>query len=94
MFYLSFPFASNLVPCYDPGHLEVCEIHRSLYEWILNWQHSFTDWFSFMVLDIGNPDVDSIPLGTRFIAGLLQAIAVRAGGFNIVPLAGISPAVK
>jgi len=57
-------------------------------------EHSFTDWFSFMVLDIGNPDVDSIPLGTRFIAGLLQAIAVRAAGFSIVPLAGISPAVK
>ncbi|OJA08528.1 hypothetical protein AZE42_02448 [Rhizopogon vesiculosus] len=54
----------------------------------------FTDWFSFMVLDIGNPDIDSIPLGTRFVAGLLQAIAVRAAGFGIVPLARIAPAVK
>ncbi|OAX36883.1 hypothetical protein K503DRAFT_857719 [Rhizopogon vinicolor AM-OR11-026] len=55
---------------------------------------NFTDWFSFMVLDIGNPDIDSIPLGTRFVAGLLQAIAVRAAGFGIVPLARIAPAVK
>ena len=47
-----------------------------------------------MVLDIGNPDIESIPLGTRFVAGLLQAIAVRAAGFGIVPLAGIAPAVK
>ncbi|KAJ8591379.1 hypothetical protein M405DRAFT_788957 [Rhizopogon salebrosus TDB-379] len=55
---------------------------------------NFTDWFCFMVLDIGNPDIDSIPLGTRFVAGLLQAIAVRAAGFGIVPLARIAPAVK
>jgi Trk-type K+ transport system membrane component len=63
-------------------------------ERVLNWYYSFTDWFCFMVLDIGNPDIDSIPLGTRFVAGLLQAIAVRAAGFGIVPLARIAPAVK
>ncbi|KAG1737883.1 cation transport protein-domain-containing protein [Suillus paluster] len=55
---------------------------------------NLTDWFCFMVLDIGNPDIDSIPLGTRLVAGLLQAIAVRAAGFGIVPLARIAPAVK
>lgn len=55
---------------------------------------NFTDWFCFLVLDIGNPDIDSIPLGTRVVAGLYQAIAVRAAGFGIVPLARIAPAVK
>ncbi|KAG1737871.1 cation transport protein-domain-containing protein [Suillus paluster] len=55
---------------------------------------NLTDWFCFMVLDIGNPDIDSIPLGTRLVAGLLQAIAVRTAGFGIVPLARIAPAVK
>ncbi|KAH7909367.1 cation transport protein-domain-containing protein [Hygrophoropsis aurantiaca] len=53
-----------------------------------------TDWFCFMVLDIGNPLIQSIPIGTRLFAGLLQAVAVRAAGFGIVPLAALSPAVK
>jgi hypothetical protein len=47
-----------------------------------------------MVLDIGNPEIESIPLGTRFAAGLLQAIDVRASGFNIVPIAALAPAVQ
>ncbi|EGO00821.1 hypothetical protein SERLA73DRAFT_105229 [Serpula lacrymans var. lacrymans S7.3] len=55
---------------------------------------NLTDWFFFMVLDIGNPAIESIPLGTRFVAGLLQAVAVRAAGFGIVTLAALSPAVK
>ncbi|KAG1824448.1 cation transport protein-domain-containing protein [Suillus subaureus] len=55
---------------------------------------NLTDWLCFLVLDIGNPDIDSIPLGTRVVAGLYQAIAVRAAGFGIVPLARIAPAVK
>ena len=47
-----------------------------------------------MVLDINNPFLKKIPLGTRFIAGLLQAIAVRAAGFGIVTLSVLAPAVK
>ncbi|EIW80365.1 TrkH-domain-containing protein [Coniophora puteana RWD-64-598 SS2] len=52
------------------------------------------DWFCFMVLDIGNTVIDSIPLGTRFVAGLLQAAAVRMAGFTIITLSAVSPAVK
>jgi Trk-type K+ transport system membrane component len=55
---------------------------------------SFTDWFFFMVLDIGNPAIDYIPLGIRFLIGLLQAVAVRAGGFGLVALSTLAPAVK
>ena len=47
-----------------------------------------------MVLDIGNPEIESIPLGTRFAAGILQAIDVRASGFAVVQLAALAPAVK
>lgn len=47
-----------------------------------------------MVLDIGNPEIESIPLGTRFAAGLLQATDVRASGFAVVPVAALAPAVK
>jgi len=47
-----------------------------------------------MVLDIGNPEMETIPLGVKFISGLLQAIAVRAAGFAAVPLSALAPAVK
>lgn len=56
--------------------------------------HSLTDWFFFMVLDIGNPAIESIPLGVRFLIGLLQATAVRAAGFGTVALSALAPAVK
>ncbi|KAI9568878.1 cation transport protein-domain-containing protein [Boletus coccyginus] len=52
------------------------------------------DFFCFMVFDIGNPEIESIPLGTRFVAGILQATDVRAAGFAIVSLAALAPAVK
>ncbi|KAG7449729.1 uncharacterized protein BT62DRAFT_928462 [Guyanagaster necrorhizus] len=55
---------------------------------------NFTDWFFFMVLDIGTPAIEVIPLGTRFVIGLLQAIAVRAAGFATVTLSALAPAVK
>ncbi|RPD57724.1 hypothetical protein L226DRAFT_512491 [Lentinus tigrinus ALCF2SS1-7] len=55
---------------------------------------NFTDWFFFLVLDIGNPAMTSIPVGVRFIIGLLQATAVRAAGFGTVALSSLAPAVK
>ncbi|KAI0776245.1 cation transport protein-domain-containing protein [Trametes elegans] len=53
-----------------------------------------TDWFFFLVLDIGNPAIVNISLGVRFIIGLLQATAVRAAGFGTVTLSALAPAVK
>ncbi|TRM69077.1 cation transport protein-domain-containing protein [Schizophyllum amplum] len=53
-----------------------------------------TDWFFFMVLDIGNAAIEAVPLGTRFCIGLLQALAVRAAGFSTVSLSVLAPAVK
>ncbi|KAG7091120.1 hypothetical protein E1B28_010174 [Marasmius oreades] len=61
---------------------------------MIPFQTAFTDWFFFMVLDIGNVTMEAIPLGTRFAAGFLQGVAVRAAGFGIVPLAALAPAVK
>lgn len=55
---------------------------------------TITDWFFFLILDIGNPVIEEIPLNVRVLAGLMQAIAVRAAGFAIVPLAALAPAVK
>ncbi|KAI5982486.1 cation transport protein-domain-containing protein [Pisolithus albus] len=53
-----------------------------------------SDWLCFLILDIGNSAISSIPIGARIVAGLYQAIAVRNAGFSIVPLSQVSPAVK
>ena len=52
------------------------------------------DWFFFLLLDIGNEAITSIPVGVRIIDGMLQATAVRAAGFAIVSLSALAPAVK
>ncbi|PFH52154.1 hypothetical protein AMATHDRAFT_57502 [Amanita thiersii Skay4041] len=53
-----------------------------------------TDWFFFLVLDIGNAVIDQIPVGVRVLAGFFQAVAVRAAGFAIVSISALAPAVK
>jgi Trk-type K+ transport system membrane component len=55
---------------------------------------STTDWFFFLLLDIGNEAITSIPVGVRIIDGMLQSAAVRAAGFAIVSLSALAPAVK
>ena len=55
---------------------------------------SVTDWFFFLVLDIGNPEITAVPVGTRFAIGLLQALAVRSAGFGTVSLSALAPAVQ
>ncbi|BEI89225.1 uncharacterized protein CcaverHIS019_0205870 [Cutaneotrichosporon cavernicola] len=52
------------------------------------------DFLSFMLLDIGTPAIEAIPVGTRIAAGLFQSVAVRAAGFAIVPMNNVAPAVK
>ena len=52
------------------------------------------DWVSFLVLDIGNPDIEAIPVGTRVLDGLLQSFAVRSAGFAIVSLSDVAPALQ
>lgn len=55
---------------------------------------TLTDWVCFLVLDIGTPAIEALPVGTRIAAAFLQSAAVRAAGFGIVPLAALAPAVK
>ncbi|KAF5393461.1 hypothetical protein D9757_000476 [Collybiopsis confluens] len=44
--------------------------------------------------DIGTPTIEAIPVGVRILAGLFQAIAVRAAGFAIVTISALAPGVK
>jgi Trk-type K+ transport system membrane component len=52
------------------------------------------DWFFFLLLDLGDKAVESIPASVRVIDGMLQAAAVRAAGFAIVHLSALVPAIK
>ncbi|KAJ2978189.1 hypothetical protein NUW58_g7571 [Xylaria curta] len=45
-----------------------------------------TDWVAFEVLNLGNPNLNGIPTGSRVIDGLFQALAVRSGGFYVVSI--------
>ncbi|KAL8393209.1 hypothetical protein RB595_003126 [Gaeumannomyces hyphopodioides] len=47
------------------------------------------DWVAFELLNLGNPVIESIPRGARVLDGLFQAIAVRSGGFYVVPIAKV-----
>ncbi|KAH8585859.1 cation transport protein-domain-containing protein [Bisporella sp. PMI_857] len=44
------------------------------------------DWVAFELLNIGNSNTASIPKGFRVLDGLFQALAVRSGGFYIIPI--------
>ncbi|KAK0702383.1 cation transport protein-domain-containing protein [Lasiosphaeris hirsuta] len=44
------------------------------------------DWVAFEVLNIGNSVIEQIPPGARTLDGLFQALAVRSGGFYVIPI--------
>jgi hypothetical protein len=96
MLFVSIPVAANLVPPHCRSHAQVC-VSAWRYMFLAD-KHfpssSLSDWFFFLVLDLGNPPIDSIPAGVRVAIGLLQAVAVRAAGFATVPLLALSPAVQ
>lgn len=51
------------------------------------------DLFFFIVLDLGDSYVSSIPVGYRILDGLFQAIATRTAGFAVTNLQLVHPAV-
>jgi Trk-type K+ transport system membrane component len=53
-----------------------------------------TDWVAFELLNLGNQVVTSIPAPSRVLDGLFQALAVRSGGFYIVPIASLRIGVQ
>ncbi|KAF2871344.1 cation transport protein-domain-containing protein [Massariosphaeria phaeospora] len=48
----------------------------------------------FIILDLNDPTVTSLPPGFRFLAGLFQAAATRTAGFAVVNLAELHPAIQ
>jgi Trk-type K+ transport system membrane component len=52
------------------------------------------DWVAFIVMSIGNPTIEAIPPGSRVLDGLFQALAVRSGGFYVVPIGALYPGLQ
>ncbi|KAL0934851.1 cation transporter [Colletotrichum truncatum] len=52
------------------------------------------DWMAFEVLNIGNPVIEAIPVGARILDGLFQALAVRSGGFYLIPISSAYPGLQ
>jgi Trk-type K+ transport system membrane component len=61
---------------------------------IISFLPSFTDWFFFLVLNIGIPAFDAVPVGRRFLLGLVQAVSVRFAGFQSIPISALAPAMQ
>lgn len=52
------------------------------------------DLFFFIVLDLNDKDVTSIPLKYRFLAGWFQATSTRTAGFSAISLSALHPAIQ
>lgn len=51
-----------------------------------------TAWLCFEILNIGMPDVDALPTGTRILDGLFQATGLRTSGAYIITFSSLAPA--
>ncbi|KAH8723811.1 potassium transport protein-like protein 1 [Phaeosphaeriaceae sp. PMI808] len=51
-----------------------------------------TAWLCFEILNIGIPDVDALPTGTRILDGLFQATGLRTSGAYIIAFSSLAPA--
>ncbi|OAL46846.1 high affinity potassium transport protein [Pyrenochaeta sp. DS3sAY3a] len=52
------------------------------------------DLIFFIILDLNDTTVTSLPGGFRFLAGLFQAAATRTAGFAVVNIAELHPAIQ
>ncbi|KAH9073450.1 cation transport protein-domain-containing protein [Lactarius deliciosus] len=55
---------------------------------------NFTDWFLFLVLNIGIPVFDVVLLGRRLLLGLVQAASVRFADFQSIAISALVPALQ
>ncbi|TPX23837.1 low affinity potassium transporter [Coccidioides immitis] len=65
--------------------------------WLLFWVLvvlNVIDLVLFIILDLNNPAVTSIPGGLRFVDALFQAAATRTAGLSIISLSELHPGVQ
>lgn len=51
-----------------------------------------TAWLCFEILNIGMPDIEALPTGTRILDGLFQATGLRTSGAYIISFSSLAPA--
>ncbi|KAF3050576.1 hypothetical protein E8E11_006636 [Didymella keratinophila] len=51
-----------------------------------------TAWLCFEILNIGMPDIEALPTGTRILDGLFQATGLRTSGAYITTFSSLAPA--
>ncbi|KAG9381186.1 Potassium transport protein 1 [Pyrenophora tritici-repentis] len=51
-----------------------------------------TAWLCFEILNIGMPDIEALPTGTRILDGLFQATGLRTSGAYAVTISSLAPA--
>jgi potassium uptake Trk family protein len=51
-----------------------------------------TAWLCFEILNIGVPEIDALPTGTRILDGLFQATGLRTSGAYIIAFSSLAPA--
>ncbi|EED17784.1 potassium ion transporter (Trk1), putative [Talaromyces stipitatus ATCC 10500] len=52
------------------------------------------DLLFFIILDLNDPTITSIPAGYRVLDGLFQAFSTRTAGFGVVNLSALHPAIQ
>ncbi|KIR43206.1 potassium ion transporter [Cryptococcus deuterogattii 99/473] len=67
--------------------------HQTWYLLLILLVFTVIELFSFLVLNIGLPVVNSLGGWERFSDGLLQSLSVRAAGFGIVAISDMAPSV-
>lgn len=75
--------------CIDWASFLLLDVRRSPLECLSRFPLTFCD-----AIQIGNEEIEAIPIGNRVFLGLFQAVSVRSCGLAIVSLASIAPALQ
>ena len=94
MLFVPFPLACYLVPRRNLASVHVSSVASNPRTSLTPHGHSTLEWVCFIVLDLGLDVIESLPPGTRAVAGLFQSFAVRASGFPIVSLSALAPSFQ
>jgi potassium uptake Trk family protein len=65
---------------------------ETLYLFAIQFVIDMAAWLCFEILNIGMPDVDALPTGTRILDGLFQATGLRTSGAYIILMSALAPA--
>ncbi|KAJ4364099.1 hypothetical protein N0V83_009554 [Neocucurbitaria cava] len=62
------------------------------YLFVIQFVIDITAWLCFEILNIGMPDVEALPTGTRILDGLFQATGLRTSGASVISFSSLAPA--